>query len=391
MPTLQDQRLQPQDPAAQAVQHSLAVYRRIAVAFLVLTAIVVGLVLYVVFARAKVVVLSVQEDIESDFLIDIARDPGPGEVRGDVIEVTDTAKRTFPAASTATVDDRATGTVRITSTLSRAQTLVATTRLQTPAGVLYRINDTVTVPANGSVEVAAYADVPGKAGETNDATFVIPGLNPSSQPFFMVTIVTPFTGGERQVQAVTRDDIDKAVAALKEELTPKLEAALDALVQERGLATEGSARTVQIEVVTQTASAKIGSEVEEFTMTVDARAIGTYFDEAQFMEQVRSRLRDLIGFDQALLSATEEAGSRSIEKRDIASGRANVRVKARGIAILSEDAPALDPEKLTGISTDAAEAYLEGVEGVASASVTTSPFWSNRMPTVADHISLEVR
>jgi hypothetical protein len=375
----------------QAVQHSLAVYRRIAVAFLLLTMLVIGLVLYVVLARAKVVVLSRQDDIQSDFIIDIAREPGPGEVHGDVLETSDVLTRSFPATASAEMEGRAEGRVRITSSLSRPQALVATTRLLTPGDVLYRISENVIVPANGSVEVGAYADVPGKAGETAHATFTIPGLNPSTRELFAVESVTPFTGGLRTVQAVTQEDVDKAAAVLVEELRPALEAKLDAMAAAKGLPTVGDGRTVQVTVLSATPSAKPGSEVKEFSMTVEARATGLYFDNAQFAKQVESRLRDLIGFDQSLLSATEDASQRSVEKRDLVSGRANVRVKARGIAILSAEAPALDPEKLVGISTDAAEAYLESVEGVSSASVSTTPFWSGRMPTVADHITVEVR
>jgi hypothetical protein len=378
-----------QQDQAQAIQHSLSVYRRIALVFLVLTAIVVGLVLYVVLARAKVVVLSRQDDIESDFIIDIAREPGPGEVRGDVLEVTDVATKTFPSTLSGDVDGHAQGRVRIASTLSRSQTLVATTRLLTSEGALYRISESVVVPANGSVETDAYADAIGAAGETTDATFTIPGLNPSTQAFFTVTTVAPFTGGKRSVQAVTQEDVDKAAAVLVEELRPTLEAKLDGMAQEKGLA--AGKRTIQIDVLSSAPSAKPGSEVREFGMTVEVRATGVYFDEAQFAAQVETRLRDLIGFDQALRSAEEDPTQRTIEKRDLVSGRANVRVKARGVAILSAEAPALDPAKLTGISADAAEAYLEGIEGVSSASVALSPFWASRMPTVADHITVEVR
>ncbi len=39
----------------------------------------------------------------------------------------------------------------------------------------------------------------------------------------------------------------------------------------------------------------------------------------------------------------------------------------------------------------AAVVYLEQINGVASASIRISPFWSGRLPTAVDNIKVEVR
>ncbi|MFA6604219.1 MAG: hypothetical protein WCT10_05305, partial [Patescibacteria group bacterium] len=158
----------PDQQAAIAAAH-VNLYRRIATVFVVLTIGTIGLALYVIFARATVVILSRQEPVKSEFIVDVAREPAPGDVAGDVLEATETLTQSFPSTSLVKMDAHATAFVRISSSLGRAQTLVATTRLLTPAGVLFRIKKTVLVPAQGSVEVEAYADAAGLGGEVGHA------------------------------------------------------------------------------------------------------------------------------------------------------------------------------------------------------------------------------
>lgn len=379
----------PKPGAPAGAQHSLAVYRRIAILFLLLTAGVAALVFYVVFTKAHVVVMSEQENVESEFIIDIARDPASGEVPGDVLEVSDSLIQVFPATSMEEAEVPAEGEVRITSTLSRTQTLVATTRLLTPDEVLFRIDRTVTVPAFGSVEVGVHADEPGEAGDIGHAAFTIPGLNPNTRKHFEVETIEPLAGGVRKVRSVTSGDIANAVEVLEERLVLDLTARLGKQAEEKGLSLGG--QSVLTETTEQDTDVPAGSEADEFELTVTVRATGVFYDEECLAGQVRSRLRDLIAYDQALSGVEEDTAAREIEKRDLVTGRVNMRVSATGTAIISADAPPLDPEKLTGVSVEAAIQYLEKLEGVSSASIDMSPFWSNRMPDIADHITIEVR
>src|SRR5687768_11631881 len=220
-------------------QPSIAMYRRIVTGFLVLTALCVGLVAYVVLARATVIVLSKQEKAQADFVIDVAEKPTQGEVPGLVFEESETVSQSFPGTSVVKVDVPAEGRVKIGSSLFRNQTLVATTRLLTPDGVLFRIKETVVVPAGGSVEVDAYADVPGPTGNVGNVSFTIPGLNADAQRFFTVVTVTPMDGGLKDVRMVTQTDVDAAASVLGEKLKASLSAKLRTRAEENGLVAGG--------------------------------------------------------------------------------------------------------------------------------------------------------
>ncbi|HTK04061.1 MAG TPA: hypothetical protein VL500_00595 [Candidatus Eisenbacteria bacterium] len=370
-------------------QPSIAMYRRIATGFLVLTALMIALVAYVVLARATVIVLSEQEKAQADFVIDVAEKPTQGEVPGLVFEQADSLSQAFPATSVVKVDAPAEGRVKIGSSLFRAQTLVATTRLLTPDGVLFRIKKTITVPAGGSVEVDAFADVPGATGNVGNVSFTIPGLNPDAQRHFTAVTVTPMDGGVKEVRMVTQTDVDAAASVLEEKLKGSLAATLRSRGEENGLVKAGE--IIEYETTKKLTDVPVGTEQALFTLTLSMKATGVLYDASRFADQIRAKLKDKLPHDRSLLSVEDESVTKDVEKTDLVAGRANVRVTASGTTVLSPDAPALAREKLVGVSVDAAKAYLDGIDGVASASVKVSPIWTGRMPNVADHITVEVR
>ncbi|KPJ85533.1 hypothetical protein AMJ57_02735 [Parcubacteria bacterium SG8_24] len=377
------------NPRPDANGHSVSAYRRIATVFLLLTAVVVGFVIYIVFLRASVVVLSAQEEVISDSVIDVAREPLQDEVKGDVIEITEKVSQTFPSTSLVTVDVPTEGRVRISSRLFRPQTLVASTRLLTPEGVLFRTRRTVVVPAFGETEVEVFSDEPGVSGGVGSTTFTIPGLNPETRKFFEVETVEPIAGGIRDVRMITAEDVSGAVTVLTDRLKAELMTRLTEEADLEGLGDPGKLFVFDLEQ--QYTDEPVGSEAEEFTLTLVLRATGVFYDESVLRQRVAAGLRGLIPYDRQLVGMEEDTLEISVEKRDVNGRRAHLRVKAAGLSILSFDAPALNPEKLTGVSVEAAQAYLESVSGVSSASIRLRPFWTKRMPNIADHIEVEVR
>lgn len=72
---------------------------------------------------------------------------------------------------------KASGIIAIYNTYpSKSQKLVAQTRFESPDGKIYRIQEAVTIPANGSVEAKVYADKPGPEYNIKFVDFTIPGF-----------------------------------------------------------------------------------------------------------------------------------------------------------------------------------------------------------------------
>jgi hypothetical protein len=96
-----------------------------------------------------------------------------------------------------------------------AQNLIKNTRFQTPDGLIFRINDSVTIPAaNGStpgtITAPVNADVGGNQYNIGPTTFTVPGLK-GSKAFALVTAKSTsamaggFSGTRPSVSQTTRD------------------------------------------------------------------------------------------------------------------------------------------------------------------------------------------
>ena len=368
---------------------SLAVYRRIVFFFILLTAGIVALAVYVVFSSAKVVVMSKQEPVEAEFIADVAKNGTDGEVPGGIFAVTDTLSREFASTSLGSMVTSAEGRVRITSKWSRPLHLIATTRLLTEKNVLFRLKKDVLVPALGHVEADVFAAEQGESGDVGAAKFTIPGLAPELQAKFTVETVQPISGGRRDIRVVTAVVVDRAAADLKKDLTVKLTAQLEQSAATEGVPTDG--KIITTVNVSRESSVAVGEESKNFTLTLTTKAIGVFYDQNRLHMLIENKLKDKLPAGRRLVSADDSELDVSLEKGDLAAGRANLRVVAKGMSSLSSEAEFLAPEKLTGITVDAAKKYLEKLDGVASASVNVKPFWSGRLPNLAKNITVEVR
>ncbi|MEK7620335.1 MAG: hypothetical protein AAB413_03815, partial [Patescibacteria group bacterium] len=140
----------------------LIMYRRIALTFIVLVAAALLAVLYLSTVQAVIHVDSTEEPITTEFVANVYEVPTRAtDVRGAVVSGMLGRTQTFEPTgdSSKTVEDIARGTVTITNNLTFAQSLVATTRFLSESGVLFRLEDSVSIPAGGSVKAEVYADV----------------------------------------------------------------------------------------------------------------------------------------------------------------------------------------------------------------------------------------
>jgi hypothetical protein len=191
--------------------------------------IVGSLVVLASFTNAKVIVIpsSTSASIAGD---EFTSTFTSGDLPYETVTVTKTVSGTVPAESTETVNDPAQGPITIYNAQSNPQTLIKNTRFASADGHVFRIHDSVSVPAGsatapGSVQVVAYADVGGDSYNIPATTFTVPGLS-GSKAFTLVTAksAAPMTGGfsgsRPSVSQATRDaQNQKNQAALLKSMT----------------------------------------------------------------------------------------------------------------------------------------------------------------------------
>ena len=106
-----------------------------------------------------------QERISNNMIFDVYdKERASGEsangLAGVVNSLDLTYKKTYPATGEEIIGQEVVGEVIIINNYTKNQPLVATTRLLSPDGKLYRLKETVNVPAGGTVKAAVYADEP---------------------------------------------------------------------------------------------------------------------------------------------------------------------------------------------------------------------------------------
>ena len=134
------------------------------------------------FGGATVDVTLKTESIPVDFTIASTADSdASGTLPYKVVPVQKEGTKEVAATGAATkVEKKATGTIIVYNNYSSAsQQLIATTRFETPEGLIYRLDRGITVPGNGSVEAAVTADQPGEKYNADKKDFTIVGFKGS--------------------------------------------------------------------------------------------------------------------------------------------------------------------------------------------------------------------
>ncbi len=362
------------------------VYRRIALGFAAL-AILVGVgVAYVVYAHATVVVYPQKAEVKTERVLTVSADPkGVDEIPGDVSEVTVAGEKTEAPSTSTKSDAIAKGVVTLINESSSDQTLIPTTRLLSPEGVLFRLKARVNVPANGRVKTDVYADKAGEGGNIAPTTFTIPGLNATLQKVIYAKSEAPMTGGVATVGTVTSADIDKTENDLRQELIAQARQELS-----KKTTTAWTGHAMLAETMNRSVNAGPGETAEGVTVRLTLRVRVVDFDRAKAVDASAQDLQRSLTSDRELTGVKVDDSSFTIDKADPKTRTASLRVALSGQSRVSLESPLFDASKLRGVGLGDVQTYFEAIEGVERVEVKFRPFWLKRMPLLSDRIDFQI-
>jgi hypothetical protein len=288
-------------------------------------------------------------------------------------------------------NDPASGRIVISNAQASPQTLIKNTRFESPQGLIYRIQDSITVPAGsptapGTLEVTVYADAGGDTYNVGPTTFTVPGLR-GSAAYDLVTAksTTGMTGGfsgtRASVSQATRDAQDtKNRAALETSLREGMAEALPegyVLIPGASFTTYAPApdtagRDNQVTVTTKGTMTGVIMPQAALAKAIAYKVVGSYAGQP-------ISLPDVSGL--ALKPASEGAPV----------GAETFSFSLSGNTSLVWD---IDPSRIAGAvagkSRDAAESILSSFPEVSSATLVLRPFWSNTFPSDPSDIEVTV-
>jgi hypothetical protein len=377
-------------------------YRRIAFVFVALTSILIILAAYFVLSRAEITVTVAKEPISADFIVDLKEVavqnpaepsvavPDTATISGKVLETTVSGSQAYSTSGKKTIQGDVGGTVTIFNNYSKDQPLVATTRLLSPEGILYRLKNRVTVPAGGKVEnVEVYADTPSEAAAKLGPTkFTIPGLWEGLQDKIYAQSFSSMHGGEQEVNFVTEADLDNAYNDLTQTLSTQV---LEDVKKEMPSAGEIFGKVVIKEISEKRSDLKAGATGDKFIINLKMEVVGVAFYRRDLEGLAKKELTAKVPDNKNLASVNYNEMTFLVEKYNVSTGEANIMVHLTGEMALKPDSLIFDKDKFIGLSKEKIIQYLSIYSEIERITIKFSPFWVKEVPQIKNNINIIVK
>ncbi len=374
---------------------------KILAVFIIFSFLLAGLVAYLALPTTEVEITLKKEGISFDLTVvgskDISQiDQSLNEIPLEELKIEKTESKEFPASGQKELNRKASGQITIYNEYSSVpQTLVATTRFESPTGKVFRISETITVPGAkieegkivpSGLEITVTADQPGESYNIGPTNFTIPGFKgtPKYAGFYAKSTDSMTGGYVGTVKVVSAEDLEEAKESLAEELRNEVEQALqeqlpaDLKMVENGLK----------EKITDVSDVDQESEGETFNVEMTFSIQALFFREADLKELIDLNLVAQIEENKRPVSESQQIDCRETEI-DWTSGQVDFDLHVDEEVVWQIDLDQLK-EELAGQTEVEVRKYLANQAAIEKAKVSFWPFWVKRIPTQEKKIEIEI-
>lgn len=352
-------------------------YKIVALSFLCITLVLLGLIVFMSSKRATITITTKESPV--DITLSVAAADLGGSYTTSTLEL---SQKFFPKGDTE-VPGEATGIMTVINDSDIPQPLIATTRFVSSDGVLFRLREGITVPANGTIDAEVYADQEGGSGNIGPDSFTIPGLNESRQQEVYGKTTKAMEGGLRSVGVLSKGDIETAEKELIEKAKEEAARTYTELAQ--------SGQEVIHAVIdyTSTPSAEIGTELSEFDLSMVISVAHISYDVAEANKAAREALlRRIVDDSETIEPSTDDA---RVTFESYQDGSAMLSLFYDGTAQINPESGQLDKVMFYGKSRDEARRYVLALDHVQSVDIDFSPAWMQTIPHVHDHVNVIIK
>jgi len=281
-----------------------------------------------------------------------------------------------------------TGKITIYNTSRTEQPLIKTTRLLSSDGKLFRLKDTVRVPAGGQVDnVEVSADQAGQEMTIEPTKFTIPGLNTIRQESIHGESFEKFQYVEKGETLISNEDLNKAKENLKQRLKDRL---AETVKNNNYQGYDNVVQKIDENAVKFETGAKAGDKVNEFKMSAKVDAAVVAFKTEDVSETAKLKVGESLPDDKQLESFDSNNFEYSVDKYSLDKGIADLKVNVAAQMILKEGTEIIKADRLVGLSRGQLDDYLSSLREVAGYEVKFTPNWITKVPSLIDHVKVEV-
>lgn len=372
---------------------NLYLYRKISLSFIILTLLLLAVIFYFSFVKVKITITPKEERVSGNLVVDVYGQKEGGVSRSEAIagaveQLKIEESKTYQSSGERIIGEEAIGMVMIYNNYTKNQPLVATTRLLSPDNKLYRIKNTVNVPAGGSVEAEIYADQPSAETAIDPTKFTIPGLWAGLQDKIYAENTAPIIFKQSKQKFIQQIDLDNAAKDLKEALIAKAET-------EVGAAYKKDYDQVVYQVDDNSISlkfdGKINDEKDDFSATIEAEVVVVAFNQAEVKSQAKEKLIASLPANKQLTEFNGEQINYNLSNFDLKEGTASINAVFDGQASFSDSNKIIKKDDLLGLTADQLKNYLSSLPEIEGYNIKFSPSFINKVPNLVDSIKIEIK
>jgi len=373
-------------------RRSVGLYKKIAIFFLIATIVLLSFIFYFLFASVTITIIPDQERINNNMIIDVYDKDNEDIITGDKIagivkKTSMDLTKSYETSGEDIIGEEVAGEVTIYNYYTKNQPLVATTRLMSLEGKVYRIEETVNVPAGGKVKVRVYADDPSINMEVGPTKFTIPGLWAGLQDKIYGESDSRIEYSQKVNKFVTQSDIDNAIRDLKQQLVQKAKTEINKKYKDYSQVIY----SIDDNSVFTEIDAERGDEVDKFDATITANIVAVAFDGEAAANLAEKKFVSTLPAEKELIEFNRNNIIYTLDSFDYRGGTASINATFEGKVSLGSDSNVVDKESILGLNKDQLDAYLIKKEGISGYDIKFFPSFIKRVPDIPDKIIIKTK
>ena len=368
----------------------------------VISVVLLGTIIYISTGSAKIDIMPLKQALDIQLKVYASDkfsfvDAELNKIPGQLFNVEKSANQTFQTTGEKEVAQKARGTITVFNEYGTApQVLIATTRFQTPDGLIFRTLKGIVIPGTtivsgkiipGTMNVEVIADKPGQTYNIQASKFGIPAFSEKGDAVRYEKVYGKSNeamkgGAVGKAKVVTDLDFNTAKQTLLDQVKKDVENSLKTQISGLKVINASAVKLKEPE-----STAKINEAADSFMINVNGliKTVGFKEDDLKsLIKQYIDKTKNLTAIPEKLTLSYDNIVFDETTNTLVFT----VNIKGSGYAKIDADKIKTD---LSGKNEKEIKDYFKGTIGVESAKVVLSPFWVKRIPQDKERTKLGVQ
>jgi hypothetical protein len=376
----------------------VSLYRRFVWRFIFVVTFLALLVFYFSFSKLTIDIIPKGETVNDSIQLKISTAStsiqtisGPQIIKGEIRKVSVTAEEEFSASGEEYAGEAISGKVKIINNYGKSQSLIASTRLLSPDNKIFRIKETISIPAGGEKWADIYVENPSRDYAISPTTFTIPGLWVGLQDKIYAKSEEAFIFEEKKDMYVRPSDIVAAEKGINDEISKKIEQIISdeiSYFENSGLKMEALYLiddNINIEI-----EAKADDKLSKFPVKASAFARIVFFSKEEAENLASIKIKSRVSDGKELIEFNQDGLAYSLIEILEGEEEAIISASFSGKMVLKGGDDALNKESLVNLNAEQISAYLRNQDEIKDFKLHFSPAFIKKAPRLVDRIKINL-